>query len=332
VTPALTYVYCLVRRAGRPPLHDLPPGIPGSKEVRALAAGRGVWLIVTSVRRADYDETSLAKGLQDLDWVGTRAMAHESIVEQFLTSPAVLPMQLFALFMSDDRALEHVAQDRARIDRILTRIERHLEWGLRLSFDEKAARQAVEEKAVSRARSSHGPTGAGYLARKRDLLDVTRVQFTAAKAEADRLYRAMSREASEARRRTATEQSATPGSRLLLDAAFLVPARRAAPFRSALRRYARKLDAAGIVVSLTGPWPPYNFIEPASAKASADRPAAKAPSSARATAGKPAGKPASAERSATAKTRAGTSARRPARTAARATKPKTARPLARKRR
>jgi hypothetical protein len=277
VTPALTYVYCLVRRAGRPPLHDLPPGIPGSKEVRALSAGSGLWVIVTSVRRADYDEASLARGLQNLDWVGVRAIAHESIVEQFLTAPAVLPMQLFALFTSDDRALEHVAQDRARIDRILTRIERHLEWGLRLSFDEKAARQAVEEKAVGRARSS-GPTGAGYLARKRDLLDVTRVQFTAAKAAADRLYRAMSREASEARRRTATEQAATPGSRLLLDAAFLVPVRGAAPFRSALRRYARKLDAAGIVVSLTGPWPPYNFIELASAQPSTSaKPAASSP-------------------------------------------------------
>ena len=57
-----------------------------------------------------------------------------------------------------------------------------------------SARQAVEEKAIGRNRGN-GPTGAGYLARKRDLLDVTRVQFTAARAEADRLYRAMSRDA-----------------------------------------------------------------------------------------------------------------------------------------
>jgi len=271
VTGALTYVYCLVRSARRPSLHGLPPGIPGSKEVRLLDAGGGLWVVVTSVPRADYDEASLARGLQNLDWVSRRAMAHESVVEQFLTAAAVLPMQLFALFTTDERALEHVTSDRTRIDRILTRIERHLEWGLRLSFDEKAARQAVED--------SHAPSGAGaatamrstgseYLARKRDLLDVTRVQITAAKAEADRLYRVMSREASEARRRTATEQ-ATPGSRLLLDAAFLVPVRRAAAFRSALRKQARTLDAAGIVVSLTGPWPPYNFIEPAAAKAPA---------------------------------------------------------------
>jgi hypothetical protein len=122
--------------------------------------------------------------------------------------------------------------------------------------------------AAGGAATFAGASGSAYLARKRDLLDVTRVQITAARVEADRLYRAMSRKASESRRRTATEQAA-PGSRLLLDAAFLVPIRRAAAFRSALRQYARTLDAAGIVVSLTGPWPPYNFIEAAPAKAPA---------------------------------------------------------------
>ena len=69
----------------------------------------------------------------------------------------------------------------------------------------------------------------------------------------------------------ATEQ-ALPGSRLLLDAAFLVPVRRADAFRAALHQYARKLTASGIVASLTGPWPAYNFVE-APAPAGARRPA-----------------------------------------------------------
>jgi hypothetical protein len=53
---------------------------------------------------------------------------------------------------------------------------------------------------------------------------------------------------------------AAPGSRLLLDAAFLVPVRRAGAFRALQRKQARAFRTAGIVVSLTGPWPPYNFI------------------------------------------------------------------------
>jgi hypothetical protein len=200
--------------------------------------------------------------------VGRRAMEHEAVVEHFLAAPAVLPMQLFTLFNSDERAIAHVTRDRRRIGRILDRVERQVEWGLRLTWDEtwrstrsrmrltwdeKTARQKVERAHDTPA------SGAAFLARKRDLLDVNRVQLTEARAEADRLYRSMSRAATDARRRTATEQAA-PGSRLLLDAAFLVPARKGGAFRAELRRNTKALGGSGLVVSLTGPWPPYNFI------------------------------------------------------------------------
>jgi hypothetical protein len=263
VTASLTYVYCLVRSPKAPATGAVRGPIPGARGVRVLKAGPDTWAIVSSVPAREYDEAMLATGLQNIDWVGRRAMAHETVVEHFLTAPAVLPLQLFTLFTSDERALEYVAQEWRRIDRILTRFDRQLEWGLRLSFDERAARQAVEDSHRSRRtrRGGEAESGAAYLARKRDLFDVTRVQLTAARTAADRLYRAMSREATEARRRRSTEQ-ATPGSRLLLDAAFLVPARGASAFRSALRQQARRLSGSGLVVSLTGPWPPYNFVDP----------------------------------------------------------------------
>jgi hypothetical protein len=253
VSSTLTYVYCLVRSARRPALRDVPAGMSGSRDLRLLDAGDGVWLVTSSVPERKYGEAALQRGLQTLDWVGRRAMEHEAVVEHFLLAPAVLPMQLFTLFTSDERAVAHVTRDRKRIARILARIERQVEWGLRLTWDEQRARETVE-------RTHARPTsGSAFLARKRDLLDVQRVQLTDARAEADRLYRAMAREATDARRRTATEQAA-PGSRLLLDAAFLVPTRKAGAFRAALRRNTKALGRSGLVVSLTGPWPPYNFI------------------------------------------------------------------------
>jgi hypothetical protein len=97
------------------------------------------------------------------------------------------------------------------------------------------------------------------------MLDVNRAQLAKARVEAGRLYKAISRDATEALRRTSLERAA-PGSRLLLDAAFLVPAARAAAFRASLRRHTRALDGTGVAVSLSGPWPPYNFIDPPSRK------------------------------------------------------------------
>jgi hypothetical protein len=265
---SLTYLFCLVRSTKQPAVAGVVgtsargaattgplARLPGAGELRVIPAGRATWLIVASVPARQYSEAALAKGLKDLDWVGQRAMAHEAIVEHFLSAPAVLPMQLFTLFTSDERAVAHVDATRRQIERILKRIDRQHEWGLRLTWDEKSVREKIEQRAAARPAA----TGSAYLTLKRDRINVTRVQLTEAKAKANRLYRALSREATEARRRTSLERAA-PGSRLLLDAAFLVPVKRAMAFRAALRTLVRGLGPSGIVVSLTGPWPPYNFI------------------------------------------------------------------------
>lgn len=233
-------------------------GLPGAGSVRALDAGGGLWLIVADVDGAGYGEAAIAEGLKNLDWVSRRAMGHEAVVEQFLSAPALLPMQLLTIFNNDERALAYVASHRRQIARALKRVEGHVEWGLRLTWDEQAARAAAE-KAQRPARGDGHGAGSAYLARKRDLRDVNRVQLAGARTAATKLHRALSKHARDAVRRTATEQAA-PGSRLLLDAAYLVPVTRSAAFRRALRQGTGTLESGGLAASLTGPWPPYNFV------------------------------------------------------------------------
>ena len=269
MTPVVTYVYCLVRAARRPSLRGVPDAMPGSEGVRLLElpetpSRRGAqrdWLVVSSVPEAMYGEDALEHRLQDLEWIGPRALAHEAVIEHFLSADAVLPMQLFALFKSDARAVEHIVHNSRRIGRILLRIERQVEWGLRLMWDPgslETAKQPRPPRATS-VQPRRLVSGADYLVRKRNQRDQSRVVLRRARADASRLYRVIAGEASEARRRSDVERAA-PGSRLLLDAAFLVPARRAKAFQAVVRRHAGALERAGISVSLTGPWPPYNFI------------------------------------------------------------------------
>jgi hypothetical protein len=251
----VTYLYCLVRAGRKPVLRRVSAGLPGSGPVRVLEGGDGVWLVAGNVDEAEYNESAIAAGLQDLEWVSRRAVGHEAVVEQFLAAPAVLPMQLFTIFKTDERALEYVTKNRKRIERILARIEGHVEWGLRLTWDEHAARAAVEKAH----RGAHASGGAAYLALKRDLRDVNRARLADAQAEATRVFKQLSEHATDAVRRKSIEQAA-PGSRLLLDAAYLVPVGEASAFKGALRKRARELEASGLAVSLTGPWPAYNFI------------------------------------------------------------------------
>jgi len=252
VSATLSYVFCLVRSARRPTLRGITDGMPGGGGLRAIEVGGGLWAIVQSVPGAEYGEAALARDLQNLDWVGPRAIAHERVIESFLSAAALLPMQLFTLFTSDDRVVDHVRSDRARIGRILKRIEKKVEWGVRLTWNERAALEKAASKTVR--------TGTEFLTRKRDVLDVSRKRLAEARTAANRIYKAIDRQAAASQRRTSLERAA-PGSRLLLDAAFLVPVAKSGAFKTAVREQTRALRATGIETSVTGPWPAYNFIQ-----------------------------------------------------------------------
>jgi hypothetical protein len=255
-TRAGTYVYCLVSSARTPSVAAVPRGHAGMGRVRLLEVDRGLWLVVADAPLDKYGEDAINRGLSDLDWVSRAAVAHESVVEAFIGAAAVVPMKLFTIFTSDARALEHISNDRTRIDAILKRVANHIEWGVRLVLDRaKAAPKA------RRAGSGAAPeSGAAFLAKKKSQRDAVSELAERAREVVANLYDQLATHARVARRRAATELP-LQGGPLLLDAAFLVPKARSAQFAKLAAREARDLARQGYRVTVSGPWPPYSFIQ-----------------------------------------------------------------------
>jgi hypothetical protein len=245
-----TYVYCVVKSARAPSCAKAPPGLVGVGRPRSCPAGRGLWLVVADAPLARYGEAAINARLQDLDWVSTCALAHEAVVEHFLEAGTVVPMKLYTLFASDARAAAYVERSRSRIARIVKRVAGCREWGVRVLFPLERLR--TKSSPVSKA------SGTAFLASKRQRRDevVSAVEEAAARAET--LFAALAKRSVASHRNPPPPQGATPP---VLDAAFLVPVKGAPRFRSAVEEAAKGLESAGCNLSLTGPWPPYNFIE-----------------------------------------------------------------------
>src|SRR5258706_12966262 len=103
-----TYVYCLIESGRRPILRRVPAGLPGMGRPRLLEVSPGRHLVVADAPLSRYDEQAINRGLGDLEWVARAAVAHEAMVESFISASALLPMKLFTIFTSDDRALAHI--------------------------------------------------------------------------------------------------------------------------------------------------------------------------------------------------------------------------------
>jgi gas vesicle protein GvpL/GvpF len=252
----VTYLYSVVASTALPTTSEAPGGPPGIGSLRWLALGDGLWLAAADAPLVRYGAAAVEKGLKDLDWVSACAIAHERVVEYVSRLGTAVPMKLFTLFSSDARAVAELGRSRRRLRAVLLRIEGRQEWGVRVSVDEATARTRARERAEQAAAGLS--EGARFLTRKRQEHKEVRDIVDLGRGAADEVFAAVAVHADDTRRRPPS--AAEPGLRLLLDAAFLVPAARASVFREAVRQEAERLAPHGYRVVLTGPWPAYNFV------------------------------------------------------------------------
>jgi hypothetical protein len=217
------------------------------------------WLVVSDAPADKYGQGEIDRRLSDLEWVGRNALAHEAIVEFFARAGTCLPMKLFTMFSSDARAVEDLEQRRRKIVSLIGRVAGRDEWGVRVQFVPGKTRNAKTRRPRSSTPAKRG-SGASYLMRKKATRDEAKELAARASDVVNDLYENLADRAADARRRPAGEvpQAAAP---LLLDAAFLVPRSRATVFRRSVARRAQDLSREGYRVELTGPWPPYSFVQ-----------------------------------------------------------------------
>jgi Gas vesicle synthesis protein GvpL/GvpF len=174
-------------------------------------------------------------------------------VEHFARRLTTLPMKLFTLFTSDARAVEHITEDAARVRRVLARVAGHEEWGVRVRLDPRLARRRVRRAPRPTGHSA----GTRFLRAKKEALDVAREVVREGRAAVEEAFEDLAGLAGATRRRPAGELS---GTRLVLDAALLVPGSQVTRFKRRVRKTAAALATRGYRMSVTGPWPAYNFV------------------------------------------------------------------------
>jgi hypothetical protein len=209
-------------------------------------------MVLADAPASRYGEAALSAGLGDLDWVSRCALGHDGLIRHLARSHTVVPAKLFTVFRSEESARAHALAGRRSLDRVFRHVEGCREWGVRVLLEEARDRRGSGARPVPRARA-----GAAFLRRKSRLLHA-RADQRKARAAAETTHRALVRMARDARRLATA--AAPAARRLLLDAAYLVPRGEDRRFRVEVGRWARRHAPLGHRVTVTGPWPPYNFV------------------------------------------------------------------------
>jgi hypothetical protein len=250
--PRAVYVYCIVRSARKPSVARVPAGLPGAGPPAIERLAEAIWMVTASIPLETYGSEQLEEQLRDLQWVGRMAMAHEAVVEYFvrLRAAAVIPMKLFTIFSSHERAVIEMRRRQRQLERVFARIEGCEEWGVRIARVELPVPAGPKSTSIPR-------TGVAFLASRKQARDHARRAAAEAAEAAELAFESLSAVAREGRRRSEETAGVTAP---LLDAAFLVPTRRRAKFHGLAKSLAREIGGRGARLTVTGPWPVYNFI------------------------------------------------------------------------
>jgi hypothetical protein len=202
--------------------------VPGAGKPRLLAIDRDVWAVVADAPLERFTGEALQQEMQDVESISRHAFAHASVIEFFFRRSPVIPLKLFTLFSSDDKARSDVRSRLGSLRRMFTALRGLEEWGARIIAGE------VEAEAGRTLESGHE-----YLQLKKRLHEQTAAPPRATMQAVDGALRSLGRLASKTRKEMLPP--AGRGRPYIRGASFLV---------KASRRTAWKKEAARIATSL----------------------------------------------------------------------------------
>lgn len=256
----VVYLYGLVPADAPAPPPELV-GLAGAP-VRLAPIGRLAGVIGRLPADA-YSPEQIEARLRDLAWVGEQGLAHERVVLWFVDRTDILPARLFSLH-ADEAALRVALEPQlAGVEHSLAALAGRREWNLKVAYDAAAmGRRGGDVSAALGALDDEilrAPPGRRYLLERRRGELLKREVVTAARRLSGELLHGLQGHAEAVRTLplAGTEETGN----VVLSAALLVHRDAEASLRADADRRIRELQELGMIVSFSGPWAPYRFME-----------------------------------------------------------------------
>jgi len=199
--------------------------------------------------------------LQDLIWVAPRACVHETVIERIMVCSPVLPARFATLFSSLDTLAQLVVSHYSVISAFLDSVVGKEEWAVKMLLDRARAEEHLLASLASSQDQNVGVSpGRGYLREQRLRDEVRKKLHSWVTTIADLI-------AGELESPTVASRSLKPLPRnasgrdkdMAFNWAFLLARDSRDQFHARASQLGAKYADQGIILDISGPWPPYSF-------------------------------------------------------------------------
>jgi hypothetical protein len=249
------YLYCLTP-SGRG-IESAAAGVDERYPVLVRDCGE-MGAVYSVVELEEFVGQAAEARLQDLAWLGPRVCRHEAVIEQTMSRAPVLPARFATLFSSLDGLEQFILEHRETVAGFFAQLGDKQEWAVKGLLDRATALERLGQPAeVEPDRSP----GARYFEQKRLKAQAEREFSLRLKEFCRRAAAALGAHAGSFReRKVLTPVAEGTEAEVVLNWAFLIPPGAIEDFRASLERFNKGETFPGLMLTLTGPWPPYSFV------------------------------------------------------------------------
>ena len=238
-------------------------GIDGVNRL-ALINGKDLAAIASQVPLDEFGEEALSERLEDLAWLEENARTHEHILDRVREQTALVPMRLCTIYRGEDSVRAMLMRERHFLLDALRRLSGRTEWGVKIFAQPGAPPGSGGEDAtggeLAGKLAGAGP-GESYMLGKRleGMRDEELRRVAAQRCES--AHARLSAVSVEARLNPLQPRELTDHEgAMLLNGVYLVDDSAADGFSAEVDLLREQERGHGLEVELTGPWPPYNFV------------------------------------------------------------------------
>lgn len=254
----LIYLYCVTEAA--PDLRDLVARVDNLYWI----AHRDLCAVVSNVCGLEFNEEALHQNVNDMEWLESKVLRHETVVESVMKRQAVVPFKFATIFRCQDNLTTRLEQNYLPLKTMLLNLRGREEWGIKVYCDRDKLQAALVADDVSiigleQEIAAAAPGKAFFLKKQRE--DLVR-------AEADRklieysqdCFERLSESGLKARLNACLPGRVTPRKEeMVLNAALMIEALKHSVLKGTVYKLMADYADKGLRFDCTGPWPPYNF-------------------------------------------------------------------------
>jgi len=251
------YVFCF-SRAEACAAAATGAGIAEGAPLRTVVRG-AVAALCCEVPLADWVGPPGEANLQNLAWLGPRALRHEEVIERAMAASPVLPVRFGCLFSSEERLQDLLARAGARIATFLEDAAGWEEWSVKGTVNMAACLEAALAEERRAATLPESP-GARYLMEQKLRERAAREARAWVKAACADIAAEIDGVALERRAAGRISQGAgEDGREVVLHWALRLPRGAETELERRLQALEARTSARGLLLEARGPWPPYAF-------------------------------------------------------------------------